>query len=125
MPAADQRVRGKVYLVGAGPGDPDLITVRARLTLERADSVLYDELANPRLLDWVPAAAERLYVGKRAHAHALRQEEITRWLIERAQRGWCVVRLKGGDPFVFGRGGEEALGLSRAALYRRIEKYGL
>src|SRR6202167_5368615 len=106
----------KVYLVGAGPGDPELITLRGRRLLERADSVLYDHLANDALLDLAPAQAERIYVGKKKFAHAFTQEEICSMLVERARRGWNVVRLKGGDPFIFGRGGEEAEALADAGI---------
>src|ERR1039457_3013556 len=91
----------KVFLVGAGPGDPELITCKGRRVLERADAVLYDYLANPALLDIAPAGAERIYVGKKKSVHAFRQEEICGMMIERAQRGLTVVRLKGGDPFIF------------------------
>jgi uroporphyrinogen III methyltransferase / synthase len=106
----------KVYLVGAGPGDPELITVKGRRVLEKADSVLFDHLANDSLLDLAPSAAERVYVGKKKSAHAFSQEEICDMLIERARRGWNVVRLKGGDPFIFGRGGEEAEALADAGI---------
>ena len=106
----------KVYLVGAGPGDPGLITVKGRKILERADAILYDHLANDRLLDLAPASAERVYVGKKRSAHEFSQEEISAMLIERARRGWNVVRLKGGDPFIFGRGGEEIEALSAAGI---------
>jgi uroporphyrinogen III methyltransferase/synthase len=106
----------KVYLVGAGPGDPELITCKGRRVLERADAVLYDYLANPALLDIAPAGAERIYVGKKKSVHAFRQEEICGMMIERAQRGLTVVRLKGGDPFIFGRGGEEAEALAAAGV---------
>jgi uroporphyrinogen III methyltransferase/synthase len=104
----------KVYLVGAGPGDPGLITLKGRKALERADVVLYDNLANERLLDHAPERAERVYVGKKRAKHEMSQEEISALMIERARRGLTVVRLKGGDPFIFGRGGEEveALGAS-------------
>jgi uroporphyrinogen III methyltransferase/synthase len=104
----------KVYLVGAGPGHPDLITLRGRKALERADCVLYDNLANPRLLDYAPSHAELVYVGKKRSEHEFSQEEISAMLVERAHRGWIVVRLKGGDPFIFGRGGEEMEALSAA-----------
>jgi uroporphyrinogen III methyltransferase/synthase len=106
----------KVYLVGAGPGDPGLITVKGRKILERADSILYDHLASERLLDLAPAHAERIYVGKKRAAHEATQEEITAMLIERARRGETVVRLKGGDPFIFGRGGEEVEALTAAGI---------
>ena len=107
---------GKVYLVGAGPGDPDLLTLRGREVLALADVVVYDALISPRLLDYAPPQAERIFVGKRASAHTLAQEEINRLLVERATGGATVVRLKGGDPFVFGRGGEEALTLVEAGI---------
>src|SRR6266849_1134835 len=106
----------KVYLVGAGPGDPGLITVKGQKILERADAILYDNLASGRLLDLAPGHAERVYVGKKRSKHEVPQEEITRMLIERAQRGWTVVRLKGGDPFIFGRGGEEIEALAAAGI---------
>ena len=106
----------KVYLVGAGPGDPELITLKGRRLLELADAVLYDHLANPALLDLAPARAERIYVGKKKSVHAFSQEEICAMLIERARRGLNVVRLKGGDPFIFGRGGEEAEVLAAAGV---------
>ena len=107
---------GKVYLVGAGPGDPDLITWKGRRILERADAVLFDHLASDALVDLAPAAAERVYVGKKKSVHAFSQEEICQMLIERARRGLMVVRLKGGDPFIFGRGGEEAEALADAGI---------
>ncbi|MDQ6705498.1 MAG: uroporphyrinogen-III C-methyltransferase [Acidobacteriota bacterium] len=106
----------KVYLVGAGPGDPDLITWKGRRLLARADSVLYDNLVNHALLDLAPAHAEKVYVGKKKAAHSYSQEEIRNMLIERARRGLTVVRLKGGDPFIFGRGGEEAEALADAGI---------
>jgi len=97
-----------VYLVGAGPGDPGLITVRGRELLGRAEVLAYDRLIPPGLVDLAPAGCERVDVGKRRGRHNLTQEEINRLLVERARAGRLVVRLKGGDPFVFGRGGEEA-----------------
>ena len=106
----------KVYLVGAGPGDPGLLTIKGKRVLERADSILYDHLANDRLLDLAPASAERVYVGKKRSVREFSQEEISRMLVERAQRGWTVVRLKGGDPFIFGRGGEEMEALAAAGI---------
>lgn len=104
--------RGKVYLVGAGPGDPELITVKGLRCLRAAEVVVYDRLVNPALLDEVPASARRIFVGKQPGRCSLRQEEINALLIEQARLGRIVVRLKGGDPFVFGRGGEEALALA-------------
>jgi uroporphyrinogen III methyltransferase/synthase len=106
----------KVYLIGAGPGDPELITVKGRRLLEQADSILYDHLANPVLLDLAPPQTERIYVGKKKSVHAFTHEEICAMLIERARRGLNVVRLKGGDPFIFGRGGEEAEALVDAGV---------
>ncbi|MBI4283941.1 MAG: uroporphyrinogen-III C-methyltransferase, partial [Chloroflexi bacterium] len=99
---------GKVYLVGAGPGDPGLISVKGLTLLTQADVVIYDHLLDERLLDSVRPEAERIYVGKTAKQHAKEQGEINQLLVERAQAGKSVVRLKGGDPFVLGRGGEEA-----------------
>ncbi len=106
---------GKVYLVGAGPGDPGLITYRGVQLLQKADVVVYDYLANPLLLAHAPDA-HKIYVGKKAAAHTLTQEQINDLLIEQAKAGNMVVRLKGGDPFVFGRGGEECLALKDAGV---------
>jgi uroporphyrinogen III methyltransferase/synthase len=106
----------KVYLIGAGPGDPELITCKGRRILEQADAVFFDHLAPSALLDLAPPHAERIYVGKKKSAHAFTQEEICGMLIERARRGLTVVRLKGGDPFIFGRGGEEAEALADAGI---------
>jgi len=99
---------GTVYLIGAGPGDPGLITVRGRDLLQKADVVVYDRLAHPALLDYARPDAEQVYVGKISARHAMKQPEINALLIDRALQGKSVARLKGGDPFVFGRGGEEA-----------------
>ena len=98
---------GLVSLVGAGPGDPELLTRRAAQRLAEADLVLYDALVDPAVLE-LAGKAQRFYVGKRAGRHHVTQEQIHRILIRAARRGQRVVRLKGGDPFVFGRGGEEA-----------------
>ena len=106
----------KVYLVGAGPGDPELITLKGRRCLEIADVVLYDHLAPPALLNLAPPSAERIYVGKKRGDHAFSQAEITDLMIAKASQGKTVVRLKGGDPFIFGRGGEEVEALAEAGL---------
>jgi uroporphyrinogen III methyltransferase / synthase len=106
----------KVYLVGAGPGDPGLITWKGRQLLAIADSILYDNLANEHLLDLAPRNCERIYVGKKKSVHAFPQEEICAMMIDRARRGLNVVRLKGGDPFIFGRGGEELEALADAGV---------
>ncbi len=107
---------GTVYLVGAGCGPADLITVRGLRLLRNCGAVVYDDLIATELLDEVPAAAERVYMGKREGRHSASQEEICAKLVELAQAGKTVVRLKGGDPFVFGRGGEEALALLAAGV---------
>ncbi len=110
------RKPGTVYLVGAGPGDPELVTLKARRLLERADVILYDFLAPHEMLNWAPPDAEFVYVGKQGGSHTLPQEKINRLIVEKAREGKNVVRLKGGDPFVFGRGGEEAEVLAEAGV---------
>lgn len=99
---------GKVYLVGAGPGDPELITVKGLRCLQTADVILYDRLVNPVLLEHAKVDAKLVYCGKMPNYHTMKQETINHFLVKYAKRGLQVVRLKGGDPFVFGRGGEEA-----------------
>jgi len=107
---------GRVILVGAGPGDPDLITVRGARALARADVVVFDRLAAPELLELAPPHAERVYAGKEPGRAGLTQDEISALLVARARDGRRVVRLKGGDPFVFGRGGEEMLACGEAGV---------
>ena len=110
---------GKVFIVGAGPGDPGLLTLRGQACLAQADVVVYDTLVNPELLVHAPQA-EHVFAGKRDRRHSLPQEDINRILVTAAREGRCVVRLKGGDPFVFGRGGEEALALREAGVSYEI-----
>ena len=100
--------KGSVYLVGAGPGDAGLLTLRGAELLGRADVVVYDALVNPDLLRLAPKNAEVIFGGKRSRDHVLPQDELNQLLIAKAREGKCVVRLKGGDPYIFGRGGEEA-----------------
>jgi uroporphyrinogen III methyltransferase/synthase len=106
--------KGTVYLVGAGPGDAGLLTLRGAELLQRADLVVYDALVNADLLRLAPKSAEIIFAGKRSRDHAIPQEELNQLLIQKAREGKCIVRLKGGDPYIFGRGGEEAEELSAA-----------
>ena len=106
---------GRVYLIGAGCGGPELLTLRAAELLRRCDCVVYDDLIDSSILDLAPPEAERIYMGKRSGRHSAAQSVICSVLIEKAREGKCVVRLKGGDPFVFGRGGEELLALHAPA----------
>src|SRR6266480_4363463 len=108
--------RGKVYLVGAGPGDLGLVTLRAKQCIEQADVIVHDHLANPEMVGWARDDAEIIYAGKRAGEHLLSQQEINTLLVEKACGGKQVVRLKGGDPFVFGRGAEEAKAIVDAGI---------
>ncbi|PYQ62352.1 MAG: uroporphyrinogen-III C-methyltransferase, partial [Acidobacteria bacterium] len=107
---------GKVFLVGAGPGDPNLLTLRAAELIASADVVATDALVAPEIIARIPKSAEVIYVGKRSGAHSVSQDQTNRLLIEKAKQGKRVVRLKGGDPFVFGRGGEEAEELAAASI---------
>ena len=106
--------RGRVVLIGAGPGDPELITVRGLRALQQAEVLVYDRLVGPELIDEAPEWAEKIYVGKQPGHHAMPQDDINALLVDRARLGLTVVRLKGGDPFIFGRGGEEALACAEA-----------
>ena len=110
-----QEKKGVVYLVGAGPGDLDLITHRGFVLLGKSDVVVYDHLVNRKLLDFAPQA-RHLFAGKRSDSHTLEQPEINRLLVREAKAGHAVVRLKGGDPYIFGRGAEEAEALQRAGV---------
>jgi len=109
-------MKGKVYLVGAGPGDPGLITVKGLECIQKADVIIYDYLASPNLLKYAPEDAEIIYVGKRGGDHTLSQDEINALIVQKAQKGHRVTRLKGGDPFIFGRGGEEAQELVKSKI---------
>ncbi|NJN85668.1 MAG: uroporphyrinogen-III C-methyltransferase, partial [Leptolyngbyaceae cyanobacterium SL_7_1] len=111
-----QTCLGKVYLVGAGPGDPGLFTLKGKTLLEHADVVVYDALVSPQILAMINPQAEQINAGKRRGRHSLLQEETTQVLIEKAHSHAVVVRLKGGDPFVFGRGGEEMEDLVNAGV---------
>jgi uroporphyrinogen III methyltransferase/synthase len=113
---AEKKKTGRCYLVGAGPGDLGLVTLRARELIERAEVIVYDYLSNPEMLQWAPEGAEIIYAGKKADAHTLTQDQINALLVEKTRAGRQVVRLKGGDPFLFGRGGEEAQALAAASL---------
>jgi uroporphyrin-III C-methyltransferase len=107
---------GKVYLVGAGPGDPGLITVKGLRCIQEADVILYDRLVNKELLSYAKPDCDLIYCGKLPNYHSMKQETINSFLIKHAQKGKTVTRLKGGDPFVFGRGGEEAETLAKSRI---------
>jgi uroporphyrinogen III methyltransferase/synthase len=108
--------KGKCFLVGAGPGNLGLVTLRAKKCIKHAEVIVYDYLVNPEMLRWAPEAAELIFAGKKAGAHTLSQDQINALLVEKTREGKNVVRLKGGDPFLFGRGGEEAQALAAAKL---------
>ncbi|MEH1796934.1 MULTISPECIES: uroporphyrinogen-III C-methyltransferase [unclassified Nostoc] len=116
----ENKYLGKVYLVGAGPGDPGLITLKAKGLLECADVVIYDALVSPAILAMINPQAEQINAGKRRGKHSLFQEETTQLLIDKAQDCAIVVRLKGGDPFIFGRGGEEMEELVNAGISTEV-----
>jgi uroporphyrinogen III methyltransferase/synthase len=116
MKTAASRAEGICYLAGAGPGDIGLVTLKVKEVVERAEVIVYDYLCNPEILSWAPAGVEIIYAGKKAGQHTLKQEEIDALLVARTREGKRVVRLKGGDPFLFGRGGEEAQALAAAGL---------
>ncbi|KAA0564676.1 uroporphyrinogen-III C-methyltransferase [Bacillus sp. CH30_1T] len=107
---------GKVYLVGAGPGDPELITLKALKSIQKADVILYDRLVNKELLSDAKKGADLIYCGKLPNYHTMKQDTINHFLVRYASSGKVVVRLKGGDPFVFGRGGEEAEALAKKGI---------
>ena len=107
---------GMVYLIGAGPGDVKLITVKGRECIEKADVIVYDYLADAHLLEWARPDAELIYAGKQCKDHTMHQWEINELLVQKGKEGKIVARLKGGDPLVFGRGGEEAMALGEAGV---------
>jgi uroporphyrin-III C-methyltransferase len=112
----EKKKLGKVYLVGAGPGDPGLLTIKAYTLLKKCDIVIYDALLNEEIVKYVPDHTEKVFIGKSRHPSRLSQDEVEKMMVEKAKEGKIVVRLKGGDPFMFGRGGEEAETLTEAGI---------
>ncbi|NJD78729.1 MAG: uroporphyrinogen-III C-methyltransferase [Candidatus Methanoperedens sp.] len=115
-PKIQSGIKGKVYLVGSGPGDPELLTVKAKRLIESAEVILFDQLPGEAILGMLPESAEKIDVGKYAGNHKLSQWQINELLVKRAKEGKIVVRLKGGDPYLFGRGGEEAQALAEEGI---------
>lgn len=111
---------GVVYLVGSGPGDPELLTIKAKRLITKADVILYDQLPGKEILAMMPDSAEKIDVGKKAGQHTLSQDKINEVLVKKAKEGRMVVRLKGGDPYVFGRGGEEAAELREEGIHVEV-----
>jgi len=112
----ENKTFGKVYLVGAGPGDPGLLTLKAYRILKNCDIVIYDALLNEEIVKYIPDHIEKVFIGKSRHHSRISQEEVEHMMVEKAKEGKTVVRLKGGDPFIFGRGGEEAETLTEASI---------
>lgn len=108
--------KGKVYLVGAGPGDPELLTIKASKILKNCDVIIYDALMNPKILEHASEETEKIFIGRSRNRERISQKEVEQLMVERAKAGQIVVRLKGGDPFIFGRGGEEAETLTNAGI---------
>lgn len=115
-PQSGRSEAGKVWLVGAGPGDPDLLTVKALRVLQQADLIFFDNLVSKQIRTLFPVAVPAFYVGKRKDNHSIPQQELNALLVKKARQGLNVVRIKGGDPFIFGRGGEELLTLRKAGI---------
>ena len=111
---------GKVFLVGAGPGDPGLLTLKAYTLLKNCDIVIYDALLSEEIIKFIPDEIEKVFIGKSRHQSRMSQSEVEQMMVDRANEGKTVVRLKGGDPFMFGRGGEEAETLTKAGIYWEV-----